>query len=117
MSSVSVEAVILGNMLGKLLISLLVSTFMSKWYPSWLKCLAESSRKMYTAVCDVLLGKSDPYCEVNMGLQEHKTKVIPGTLNPKWNASMQFTIKDLHQDVVCLTVYDRDLFTPNGRWY
>ncbi|XP_064618193.1 intersectin-1-like isoform X1 [Liolophura sinensis] len=58
-------------------------------------------------------GKSDPYCEVNMGSQEHKTKVINGTLNPKWNTSMQFTIKDLQQDVLCITVYDRDLFSPN----
>ncbi|XP_041351400.1 intersectin-1-like isoform X2 [Gigantopelta aegis] len=58
-------------------------------------------------------GKSDPYCEVSMGTQEHKTKVIPGTLNPKWNVSMQFTIKDIDQDVLCITVYDRDLFSPN----
>jgi len=61
-------------------------------------------------------GKSDPYCEITMGAQEHKTKVIPNTLNPKWNASMQFTIRDLHEDVLCITVYDRDLFTPNGRY-
>lgn len=60
-------------------------------------------------------GKSDPYCEVSMGAQEHKTKVISSTLNPKWNASMQFTIRDLQEDVLCITVYDRDLFTPNGR--
>ncbi|KAG1699640.1 Intersectin-1 [Nymphon striatum] len=58
-------------------------------------------------------GRSDPYCEVNMGIQEHKTKVVPGSLNPKWNASMQFLVKDLQQDVLCITVYDRDLFSPN----
>ena len=28
---------------------------------------------------------------------------------------MQFTIKDPQQDVLCITVYDRDLFTPNGK--
>ena len=50
-----------------------------------------------------------------MGVQEHRTKVINNSLNPKWNASMQFTIKDLHEDVLCITVYDRDLFTPNGQ--
>jgi len=49
-----------------------------------------------------------------MGAQEHKTKVIQNSLNPKWNASMQFTIKDLQEDVLCITVYDRDLFSPNG---
>ncbi|CAM1291647.1 ITSN1 (predicted) [Pycnogonum litorale] len=58
-------------------------------------------------------GRSDPYCELSMGSQEHKTKVVPGTLNPKWNASMQFLIKDLKRDVLCITVYDRDLFSPN----
>lgn len=50
-----------------------------------------------------------------MGVQEHKTKVIQATLNPRWNASMQFTIKDLEQDVLCITVFDRDLFSPNGK--
>ena len=58
-------------------------------------------------------GKSDPYCEVSMGAQEHKTKVIPATINPKWNQNMQFTIRDVDQDVLCITVFDRDLFSPN----
>ncbi|XP_025096778.1 intersectin-1-like isoform X2 [Pomacea canaliculata] len=58
-------------------------------------------------------GKSDPYCEVSMGTQEHRTRVVPGTLNPKWNSSMQFTIRDLNQDVLCITVYDRDIYSPN----
>lgn len=61
-----------------------------------------------------LSGKSDPYCEVSMGAQEHKTKVINNTLNPKWNASMQFTIRDIDMDALCITVFDRDLFSPNG---
>ena len=65
----------------------------------------------------ILLGKSDPYCEVSMGSQEHKTKVIPGTLNPRWNASMQFLIRDVERDTLCFTVYDRDLYSPNGRLY
>ncbi|ESO89239.1 hypothetical protein LOTGIDRAFT_106084, partial [Lottia gigantea] len=58
-------------------------------------------------------GKSDPYCEVSMGSQEHRTKVVPGTLNPKWNNSMQFTIKDLNQDVLCISVFDQDIYSPN----
>ena len=64
----------------------------------------------------LLPGKSDPYCEVSMGTQEHKTKVISGTLNPKWNDSMQFVIRDVQQDVLCITVFDRDLFSPNGKF-
>ena len=27
---------------------------------------------------------------------------------------MQFSIRDPQEDVLCITVYDRDLFTPNG---
>ena len=65
----------------------------------------------------MLLGKSDPYCEVSMGAQEHKTKVINNTLNPKWNASMQFTIRDIDMDALCITVFDRDLFSPNGNFF
>ncbi|XP_022258036.1 intersectin-1-like isoform X2 [Limulus polyphemus] len=58
-------------------------------------------------------GQSDPYCEVSMGSQVHKTKVVSNSINPKWNSSMQFLVKDLKQDVLCITVFDRDLFSPN----
>ena len=63
----------------------------------------------------LVLGKSDPYCEVSMGSQEHKTKVISNNLNPKWNASMQFSIQNVDTDTLCITVFDRDLFSPNGK--
>ena len=33
-------------------------------------------------------GLSDPYCEVSMGSQEQHTKVVPQTLNPKWNSTV-----------------------------
>ena len=61
-------------------------------------------------------GKSDTFCEVYLGSQEHRTKVVPKSLNPKWNASMQFLVKDLQQDVLCVTVLDRDYFSPNGKF-
>ena len=60
-------------------------------------------------------GTSDPYCEVSIGSQEHKTKVVPKTLNPKWNSQMIFTVKDIDQDVLCISVFDRDFFSPNGK--
>jgi len=59
-------------------------------------------------------GKSDTFAEVMLGSQEHRTKTITNSLNPKWNASMQFLIKDLKSDVLCVTVFDRDNFSPNG---
>ena len=58
-------------------------------------------------------GVSDPYCHATMGSQENRTPVTPRTLNPAWNASMQFLVHDLDQDVLCLTVYDKDYFTPD----
>uniref|UniRef100_A0A7N9ALQ3 Intersectin 1 (SH3 domain protein) n=1 Tax=Mastacembelus armatus TaxID=205130 RepID=A0A7N9ALQ3_9TELE len=35
------------------------------------------------------------------------------TLNPKWNSNCQFFIKDLEQDVLCITVFERDQFSPD----
>ncbi|XP_072178842.1 intersectin-1-like [Diadema setosum] len=58
-------------------------------------------------------GRADPYCEVSMGSQEHKTRVVPDNLNPVWDSSMQFIVRDLQEDVLCITVYDRDFFSPN----
>ncbi|MGH0133905.1 UNVERIFIED_CONTAM: hypothetical protein FKN15_067391 [Acipenser sinensis] len=58
-------------------------------------------------------GKSNPYCEVTMGSQCHITKTIQDTLNPKWNSNCQFFIKDLEQDVLCVTVFERDQFSPD----
>ncbi|XP_028938168.1 intersectin-1 isoform X2 [Ornithorhynchus anatinus] len=58
-------------------------------------------------------GKSNPYCEVTMGSQCHITKTIQDTLSPKWNSNCQFFIKDLEQDVLCITVFERDQFSPD----
>uniref|UniRef100_A0A669AZQ7 Intersectin 1 (SH3 domain protein) n=1 Tax=Oreochromis niloticus TaxID=8128 RepID=A0A669AZQ7_ORENI len=57
--------------------------------------------------------KSNPYCEVTMGSQCHITKTLQDTLNPKWNSNCQFFIKDLEQDVLCITVFERDQFSPD----
>ncbi|XP_077486990.1 dynamin associated protein 160 isoform X3 [Amblyomma americanum] len=67
--------------------------------------------------CDLDLkdvqGPCDPYCEVSMACQEHKTHVEAGTSSPQWNSSMQFLVRDLRRDVLCLTVFNRELFSPN----
>lgn len=52
-----------------------------------------------------------------MGSQCHITKTIQDTLNPKWNSNCQFFIKDLEQDVLCITVFERDQFSPDGKWH
>lgn len=51
-----------------------------------------------------------------MGSQCHITKTIQDTLNPKWNSNCQFFIRDLEQEVLCITVFERDQFSPDGEW-
>ncbi|XP_075751378.1 intersectin-1 isoform X5 [Rhipicephalus microplus] len=58
-------------------------------------------------------GQCDPYCEVSMACQEHKTHVETATSSPQWNSSMQFLVRDLRRDVLCITVFNRELFSPN----
>lgn len=50
-----------------------------------------------------------------MGSQSFTTRTLQDTLNPKWNFNCQFFIKDLYQDVLCLTMFDRDQFSPDGK--
>lgn len=49
-----------------------------------------------------------------MGAQKNRTKVVAATSEVQWSATMQFLIKDLKEDVLCLTVFDRGHFSPNG---
>ncbi|XP_051511663.1 intersectin-2-like [Myxocyprinus asiaticus] len=58
-------------------------------------------------------GKSNPYCELSMGAQCYASRHQPDTLNPKWNFNCHFFIKDLYQDVLCLTIFERDQFSPD----
>ncbi|KAL7388629.1 hypothetical protein ABVT39_018003 [Epinephelus coioides] len=58
-------------------------------------------------------GKSNPYCELTMGAQCYTSRPISDTLNPKWNFNCQFFIKDLYQDVLCITVFEKDQFSPD----
>ncbi|XP_040283363.1 intersectin-2 isoform X1 [Bufo bufo] len=58
-------------------------------------------------------GKSNPYCEVTLGSQCYTSRAVSDTLNPKWNFNCQFFLKDLYQDVLCITVFDRDQFSPD----
>lgn len=58
-------------------------------------------------------GKSNPYCEVTMGTQVFTSRTLNDTLNPKWNFNCQFHIKDLYQDVLSITIFERDPFSPD----
>lgn len=61
-------------------------------------------------------GKSNPYCELTMGPQCYTSRSVADTLNPKWNFNCQFFIKDIYQDVLCITVLEKEQFSPDGRW-
>ena len=66
----------------------------------------------------ITLAKIDPYLEASMGApsqRTQRTQVIQGTCNPRWNSSMQFFVRNASEDVLCLTVYDKDYFAPNGK--
>uniref|UniRef100_A0A673I8F1 Intersectin-2-like n=1 Tax=Sinocyclocheilus rhinocerous TaxID=307959 RepID=A0A673I8F1_9TELE len=58
-------------------------------------------------------GKSNPYCEVTMGSQCYTSRTINDTVNPKWSFNCQFHIKDLYQDVLCITIFEREQFSPD----
>lgn len=62
----------------------------------------------------VFLGKTEVFCEVSMGSQEHCTQIIANTAEPRWHASMQFLVKDLEEDVLCVTVKGKGHFSPDG---
>lgn len=50
-----------------------------------------------------------------MGAQCYTSRTLNDTLNPKWNFNCQFHIKDLYQDVLCITIYEREQFAPDGQ--
>nr|CAD7415214.1 unnamed protein product [Timema poppensis] len=61
----------------------------------------------------LIAGRCDAFCEVSMGSQEHRTLAVQATSEARWNATMQFLVKDLKEDVLCITVFDRGHFSPN----
>ncbi|MEQ2169506.1 hypothetical protein GOODEAATRI_025848 [Goodea atripinnis] len=41
-------------------------------------------------------------------------RALNDTLNPKWSFNCQFHIRDIYQDVLCITIMERDQFSPDG---
>ncbi|XP_058804871.1 intersectin-1 isoform X2 [Phymastichus coffea] len=58
-------------------------------------------------------GKCNAFCKVSMGSQEEQTIVVSGTDCPVWDTSMQFQVKDLHEDTLCITIFDKGYFSPD----
>jgi len=62
---------------------------------------------------DILLGKRATFCEVSMGSRKQCTQ-ISESLDPKWDASMQFLVKNIQDDILCVTVFNKDQYSPDG---
>lgn len=60
------------------------------------------------------LGSVDPYCEITVGSLALRTPFIKRTINPKWNAPMQFLLYDFHEDLIHISIFDHEFFSPNG---
>ncbi|XP_071567656.1 intersectin-1 isoform X11 [Temnothorax nylanderi] len=58
-------------------------------------------------------GKCNAFCKVSMGSQEERTGVVSGSDCPLWDASMQFQVKDLLEDTLCITVFDKGYYSPD----
>ncbi|MBN3312360.1 MCTP2 protein, partial [Atractosteus spatula] len=54
-----------------------------------------------------LIGKSDPFCMLELGNDRLQTHTIYKNLNPEWNTVFTFPIKDIH-DVLEVTIFDED---------
>ena len=58
----------------------------------------------------------DTFCLLSLGGQSHTTPVVPSSSNPSWNSTMQFIVKDPKQDVLCISVLQKQKFSPNGEY-
>lgn len=52
-----------------------------------------------------------------MGAQIFTSRTLNDTLNPKWNFNCQFHIQDIYQDVLSITIFERDQFSPDGQFF
>ncbi|XP_071543654.1 intersectin-1-like isoform X12 [Panulirus ornatus] len=57
-------------------------------------------------------GTLQSFCEVSLGSQVHRTSIATSP-HPRWDSTMQFLVKSLSEDVLCITVYEKGYFKPN----
>ncbi|XP_034143734.1 intersectin-2a isoform X2 [Esox lucius] len=58
-------------------------------------------------------GRSNPYCQLTVGAQCYTSRPVSDTPDPKWNFTCHFFIQDLYQDVLSISVSDKNLFSPD----
>ncbi|XP_026672719.1 intersectin-1 isoform X4 [Ceratina calcarata] len=83
----------------------------------WVKRITEARKKFLenekTRLQRQRSSKCNTFCKVSMGSQEERTGVVSGTDCPLWDASMQFQVKDLLEDTLCITVFDKGYYSPD----
>lgn len=52
---------------------------------------------------------SDPYCRIALGRERVKSKVISGTINPKWREGFDLYWYEEFDHEMEITVYDKDI--------
>uniref|UniRef100_A0A0R3RWY1 C2 domain-containing protein n=1 Tax=Elaeophora elaphi TaxID=1147741 RepID=A0A0R3RWY1_9BILA len=51
---------------------------------------------------------SDPYCQIQVGSQFHRTKTIDDDLNPVWNEYFEFVVDQAHGQKLRIELFDYD---------
>lgn len=59
------------------------------------------------------VGKRRTFCEISMGSRKQCT-LINESPDPKWDSSMQFLVKDTQDDILCVTVFNKGHYSPDG---
>uniref|UniRef100_A0A672PBZ4 Multiple C2 and transmembrane domain-containing protein 2-like n=1 Tax=Sinocyclocheilus grahami TaxID=75366 RepID=A0A672PBZ4_SINGR len=73
----------------------------------------ELLKQFYSAINESILCTSDPYVKFKLdGKTLYKSKVVYKNLNPVWNETFSFPIRNLDQKLF-IKVYDRDLTTDD----
>ncbi|XP_032297398.1 multiple C2 and transmembrane domain-containing protein 1 [Coturnix japonica] len=67
----------------------------------------KKSKYYIPCILTMFIGKSDPFCVVELNNDRLLTHTVYKNLNPEWNKIFTFNIKDIHS-VLEVTVYDED---------
>ena len=58
-------------------------------------------------------GKSDPYAAIKYGSQKFKTPTVKNSLEPEWDAEVEFDFPEGDEKTIKIEVFDEDKFSPD----
>lgn len=62
-----------------------------------------------------IVGKSDPYCTISIGRQQHRTTVIQNSLNPSWDEAFELLVFAYQTETIRIKVMDKDGTSQYGQ--